>query len=92
VLVDWNHACIGNPALDPAAWLPSVTLEGGPLPDDIADDAVSQFAVVVAGFFAARAGLPPPDGAPLVRGFQLAQVRVALPWACRVLGIAPPDR
>ena len=28
----------------------------------------------------------------LVRGFQLAQLEVVLPWACRVLGIAPPDR
>jgi aminoglycoside phosphotransferase (APT) family kinase protein len=92
VLVDWNHACIGNPAFDVAAWLPSLTLEGGPRPDDIADEAVSQFAVSITGFFAARAGLPPHEGAPLVRGFQLAQLGVALPWTCRVLGIAPPDR
>src|SRR5262249_13807274 len=92
VLVDWNHACIGDPALDVVAWLPSLALEGGPQPDDIADETVSRFAVVIAGFFAARAGLPPPERTPLVRGFQLAQVEVALPWTCRVLGIAPPDR
>jgi hypothetical protein len=92
VLVDWNHACLGNPGFDVAAWLPSLALEGGPRPDEVADAAVSPFAVAIAGFFAARAGLPPPVGAPLVRGFQLAQLEVALPWACRVLGIAPPDR
>lgn len=92
VLVDWNHASLGNPALDVAAWLPSLTLEGGPQPDDVAESGVAQFAVLIAGFFAARAGLPPPEGAPLVRGFQLDQLGVALPWACRVLGIAPPDR
>lgn len=92
VLVDWNHAVVGNPAFDVAAWLPSLALEGGPQPDDVADAAVARFAVAVAGFFAARAGLPPHEGAPLVRGFQLAQLEVALPWTCRVLGIAPPDR
>jgi hypothetical protein len=42
------------------------------------------FAVVVAGFFAAGAGLPPPEGAPLVR----AQLEVALPWACTVVGLS----
>jgi aminoglycoside phosphotransferase (APT) family kinase protein len=92
VLVDWNHAAVGDPAFDVAAWLPSLALEGGPLPDDVADAAVARFAVPIAGFFAARAGLPPHEGAPLVRGFQLAQLEVALPWACRVLGIEPPDR
>ena len=49
---------------------------------------VDEFAPVVAGFFAARAGLPPPEGAPEVRGFQRAQLEVALPWACRALGLA----
>ena len=92
VLVDWNFACLGNPAFDVAAWLPSLALEGGPQPEEIADAAVSPFAVAIAGYFAAHAGLPPEEGAPLVRGFQLAQLRVALPWTCRVLGIAPPDR
>jgi hypothetical protein len=79
VLVDWNHAVLGNPAFDVAAWLPSLTLEGGPQPEDVADAAVAEFAVAIAGFFAARAGLPPPEGAPLVRGFQLAQLEIALP-------------
>jgi hypothetical protein len=92
VLVDWNHAQLGNPAFDVAAWLPSLALEGGPKPDDVANAEVAQVAVIVAGFFAARAGLPPHEGAPLVRGFQLAQLEIALPWSCRVLGIAPPDR
>jgi hypothetical protein len=90
VLVDWNHAELGNPAFDVAAWLPSLSLEGGPQPDEVADAAVAQFAVPIAGYFAAHAGLPPEEGAPLVRGFQLAQLEVALPWACRVLGIEQP--
>jgi Phosphotransferase enzyme family len=86
ILVDWNHTRVGNPAFDIAFWLPSLELEGGPPPDGFG---VDEFAPVVAGFFAARAGLPPPEGAPEVRGFQRAQLEVALPWACRVLGLPP---
>lgn len=94
VLVDWNHARCGNPGFDVAAWLPSLALEGGPAPKEVARVApgASDFAVALAGFFGARAGLPAPEGAPLVRGFQLAQLEVALPWACAVLGLPPPDR
>jgi len=87
ILVDWNHTRVGNPAFDVAFWLPSLQLEGGPAPDRFGVDAL---APVVAGFFAARAGLPPPEGAPEVRGFQRAQLEVALPWACRALGLPEP--
>jgi hypothetical protein len=87
-LVDWNHARIGNPALDVAFWLPSLELEGGPPPDPFG---VDEFAPLVAGFFDAHAGLPPPEGAPKVRDFQRAQLEVALPWACRALGLPPPS-
>jgi hypothetical protein len=82
VLLDWNHARIGNPAFDIAFWLPSLTLEGGP---DLATFGVDELAVFVAGFFAATAGLPPPAGAPQVRRFQRQQLEVALPWACATL-------
>jgi hypothetical protein len=88
VLLDWNHARIGNAAFDVAFWLPSLALEGGP---DPATFGVDDLAVFVAGFFAALAGLPAPEGAPRVRGFQRAQLEVALPWACSVLGL-PLDR
>lgn len=88
VLLDWNHARIGNAAFDVAFWLPSLALEGGP---DPATFGVDELAVFVAGFFAAQAGLPAPEGAPRVRGFQRAQLEVALPWACKVLGL-PPGR
>ena len=89
VLVDWNHACVGNPELDVAAWLPSLRLEGGPEPDEILPGAPG-FAALLAGFFGCRAGLPAPPTAPTVRAFQLAQLRVALPWAARELGLEPP--
>jgi aminoglycoside phosphotransferase (APT) family kinase protein len=89
VLVDWNWASVGNPAVDVAFWLPSLALEGGPEPDEIARvrPGAERLAGVVAGFFAATAGLPPPAGAPAVRAFQLAQLEVALPWAVRALGL-----
>jgi hypothetical protein len=53
-------------------------------------DAADDFAAYVSGFFASRAGLPAPEGAPGVRPFQLAQLEVALPWACRVLDLPHP--
>jgi hypothetical protein len=82
VLVDWNHARRGNPQYDIAFWAPSLALEHGPPPDELG---VDEFAAHVAGFFAARAGLPKPAGAPTVRNFQRAQAEVALDWAERVL-------
>jgi aminoglycoside phosphotransferase (APT) family kinase protein len=84
VLVDWNHARVGNPALDLAFWLPSLRLEHGPPPGHFGVDGL---AVVVSGFFAALAGLPAPAGAPAVRAFQRAQLEVALPWTCAALGL-----
>ena len=77
ILVDWNHARVGNPKFDIAFWAPSLTLEQGPPPESLG---VDELAVPVAGFFAARAGLPAPAGAPTVRAFQRAQAAVALDW------------
>jgi Phosphotransferase enzyme family len=84
VLVDWNLACVGNPDLDVAAWLPSLQLEGGPAPEENLSDAGS-YAAALAGFFGSRAGLPPPPTAPTVRAMQLAQFKVSLAWAAREL-------
>ena len=86
VLVDWNLACLGNPELDVAAWLPSLRLEGGPEPEEILTDG-GGFAAVLAGFFASRVGLPPPPTAPKVREIQWAQLEVALAWASRELDL-----
>jgi hypothetical protein len=92
VLVDWNWASVGNPELDLAAWAPSVAAEGGPAPEELAPGADAGFAAALAGLWGAAAGRPPPPTAdPTLRGAQLAQLRVALPWACRALGLPPPD-
>jgi hypothetical protein len=84
VLVDWNFVHRGNPNLDLAGWASSLHLEGGPAPHDLVPDA-GGLAAVMAGFFGARAGLPPPLTAPTVREFQRAQLEVALAWAEREL-------
>lgn len=90
VLLDWNHAGLGNPDLDIAFWLPSLQAEGGPAPESILRDA-PELAAWVAGFFASQAGLPPIPTAPHVRPLQLAQLRTALPWAARALRLPSPQ-
>jgi hypothetical protein len=90
VIVDWNHACRGNGLVDVAFWLPSLHAEGGPQPEAVLPDAPG-WAALVSGFFAARAGLPVIPKAPGVRDVQLQQLRAALPWAVRALGLPPLD-
>lgn len=95
VVIDWNHATRGNADLDIAFWLPSLASEGGPPPETLLPDA-PELAACTAGFFCARAGLPPIADAPHVRPLQLAQSRTGLAWAARALGlpepVATPDR
>jgi hypothetical protein len=88
ILVDWNLAAVGNPLIDAVAWLPSRHLEGGPEPWGVVADS-GGLAALMAGFFASRAGLPPPPTAPTVREFQRRQAEVAIPWAARELGLPP---
>ncbi len=91
VLVDWNLACRGNRLADVAFWLPSLQAEGGPLPEAMLPDQ-PELAAWVAGFFAARAGLPDIPTAPRVRSVQRQQLVTALHWAARALGLSAPVR
>jgi hypothetical protein len=84
ILVDWNWASLANPALDVAAWLPSVRVEGGPPPWEVLPEA-GALAAFVAGVWAAVAGLPAPETAPAVRAVQRRQLAVALDWLDRDL-------
>jgi Phosphotransferase enzyme family len=86
ILVDWNLASRGNGDFDLAFWLPSLAAEGGPHPWELLPDA-PELAALYAGFFACRAGLPPPETAPAVRPVQLAQFVPALAWARRELAL-----
>jgi aminoglycoside phosphotransferase (APT) family kinase protein len=93
LLVDWNNACVGNALLDVASWLPSLEAEGGPPPHVILPDetpGLPAIASLLAGYFCARAGLPPIPQAPHARPLQLMQSKTALPWAARALGLPPP--
>jgi Ser/Thr protein kinase RdoA (MazF antagonist) len=84
VLVDWNWACRGNGIVDVAAWLPSLHLEGGPLPDSVLPEH-PHFAAMISGYFAARAGLPVAQASTHIPAFQGAQLQVAFAWAVRAL-------
>jgi aminoglycoside phosphotransferase (APT) family kinase protein len=90
IIVDWNLVCTGNPRFDLGFWLPSLEAEGGPPPEAILPDA-GEIAALVSGFFAARAGLPLIPDAPNVRHIQQVQLRTALPWAVRSLGLPSLD-
>jgi Phosphotransferase enzyme family len=91
LLVDWNWASVGNPVVDVAFWLPSLCVESGRGPTEVLPDA-GEMTAVVSGFFAPIAGRPAPAGAPTVRALQLAQLKVALPWAVDALGLPRLDR
>lgn len=91
VLVDWNSACRGNARVDVAGWLPSLHAEGGPAPEAILPDE-PELATLLSGYFASRAGLPPPASGSRVREVQRRQLGTALPWAVRALGLPPLDR
>ena len=88
VLVDWNWAVVGNADANLAGWLPSLYSEGGPIPETLLPDG-GAWAAGLSGYFASQAGLPPPEGAPSVRAVQLSQLKSALPWAVRELGLPP---
>lgn len=85
VLVDWNWLSVGAPTLDAVGWACSLALEGGPKPWELLPGQ-PEYAALLAGVFAATAGLPPPDTAPTVREFQARQLAVALDWVDRELG------
>jgi hypothetical protein len=86
VFVDWNYACIGNPEVDVAFFLPSMVSEDGPAPEQVTTVA-PEMTAVTAGFFASHAGLPSIPDAPRVRQVQRTQLEIALPWAVRALGL-----
>jgi hypothetical protein len=89
VLVDWPLAVAGSSRVDIAFWLPTLVAEGGPAPEDVLPDAAPE-AAFVAGFFASRVGHADFPDSPGIAPLQLEQLRHALPWACRELGLSLP--
>lgn len=90
VIVDWPNASVGAPWVDMLGMAPSVSLEGGPLPEEFfslhpaarsADpDRVTAVLAAIAGYFTLSALQPPPPGLPTVRAFQAAQGEVIRRW------------
>ena len=95
--VDWPHACLGPPWLDVVAFAPSVTMQGGPAPEEVVSrhsayraadrDVVTAAVAALAGFFTYHAAQPPPPGLPTLRPFQDAQAAVAREWLARRTGL-----
>ena len=73
VVVDWPRACRGAAFVDVVPLAPSVTMQGGPRPDDLltrsrAGRSASRAAVTaLAGYFTERSLMPPAPGLPTVR-------------------------
>lgn len=89
-LVDWNWSCLGNGMLDVVAWLPSLRLEGGPLPDHLLSGE-AELVACMAGYWAYRAGMPAPSAGSRVRHIQRQLLEIALPWCARSLGLSEPE-
>jgi len=90
LLIDWPGYARGNALFDLASWLPSLWREGGPSPWEVLPESEG-LSTLLAGYFAAQAGLPPIPTAPGVRDIQRAQLEAALPWAVRELGLPALD-
>jgi aminoglycoside phosphotransferase (APT) family kinase protein len=95
IFVDWPGACTGAAFVDVAFMAPSVTMQGGPTPDEVvamtntgraaSRDAVRAAACAMAGYFTERSLRPPPPGLPTVRAFQAAQGEIARRWLADLL-------
>lgn len=90
VLVDWSIPAVGNPLADIVGWLPSLHVEGGPAPQEVLGQEGADLVALVTGYWASKAGLPPPQRAPRVRDVQRAQLEVSLPWAAQLLDLPEP--
>ncbi len=94
--LDWPHAHVGAAWVDVIGFAPSVTMQGGPSPEEIIADfppcqqadpaAITAAVVSIAGYFTYRSLQPPPPGIPTVRAFQAAQGAVAREWIAQRLG------
>lgn len=96
VVVDWPHAAIGAAWIDLLFLLPSVAMQGGPMPWELFDshpvaqgadpERVTAVLAALAGFFIRQSHQPPPPGLPTLRQFQRDQGLPALEWLKRRTG------
>jgi hypothetical protein len=92
-LVDWPWACAGAAWVDVVLFAPSVSLHGGPPPEealaatypDAPHDGVLALVTALAGFFTAAALQPAPPGLPTLRAHQASSARATRDWLARLL-------
>lgn len=100
ILFDWPFAGVGRPEFDLVAFAQSISLEGGPSPEQLiawygerlpVDAHTLDVALAwLAAFFADQAWRPDVPGLPRLRPFQRAQLAVVLPWLARRVALPPP--
>jgi thiamine kinase-like enzyme len=100
-LLDWPHVGVGPMEIDVVAFVQSITVEGGPDPEDLlavyekhlslSDRAVTGAISGLAGYFTNQAGQPEIPELPRLRKFQRQQMKVTLQWVASRLGLPPPD-
>jgi fructosamine-3-kinase len=99
-LFDWPAITVGRPEWDMVAFAQSVTVEGGPAPEQVMAWYGEHFPLDAAAldcaitwwltFFADRAWRPEIPGLPRVRRFQRQQLGMMVLWAARQWGMAEP--
>lgn len=100
-LLDWPHAAVGSAEEDVTAFVQSITVEGGPEPEELLGMyagphgldpvAVDRAIAGWAGYFAYQGAQPEMPELPRLRSFQRQQLRVTLQWAARRLRLSPPS-
>jgi hypothetical protein len=102
LLVDFPFLAIGPTLMDVAFFLPSLAGEGGPVPTEALrlyermsghrfdSRNIAITVAAVAGFFAARAGLPELPALPRLRWVQKLQLFPSLEWLRQAMTIEPP--
>lgn len=92
IFVDWATAARGNSDLDIAFAIVSVLAEGGHLPERRLLNDEGAWAARLAGHNAVEAAASLPkwaDPGSTLRQDQLVDLRAALPWAARAIGLDP---
>lgn len=86
VVVDWNHACVGNPKLDLIGWLPTLYFEGGPAPWEVNTQEKGLISLL-SGYYASSAYKPEPRLGSTIRQLQLKCLTASLPWMGYTFGL-----
>lgn len=99
-LFDWPAITVGRAEWDMVAFAQAVTVEGGPLPEQVMTWYAEEFPVDAAAvesalawwfaFFAAKAWREEIPGLPRVRRFQRQQLGVLAQWAARQWALPEP--